>query len=65
MNFAVLSLFGGVFLATRRLSHMYMRYFVRDLVPFEQFKKREKQPWRSVIIVPATLLKLTLIHGFF
>ena len=27
----------------------------RDLLPFVQFKKREKHPWRSVI--PATLLE--------
>ena len=33
---------------------------LRDLVPFVQFKKREKHPWRSV-----TLLKLTFLHGCF
>ena len=31
-----------------------------DLVPVVQFKKREKHRWRIV-----TLLKLTLLHGFF
>ena len=42
-----------------------------DLVPFVQFKKREKHPWRSVNfskvtgLKPATLLKLTLLHGRF
>ena len=35
---------------------------LRDLVAFEQFKKPEKHPWRSV---PATLLKLALLHGCF
>ena len=30
---------------------------LRDLVPFEQFKKREKHPWRSA--------KLTLVRGCF
>ena len=25
-----------------------MRDALRDLVPFVQFKKREKRPWRSV-----------------
>ena len=35
---------------------------LRDLVPFVQFKKREKHPWRSK---PATLLKLTLLRGCF
>ena len=40
---------------------------LRDLVPFAQFKKREKHRWRSVILVtcrlkPATLLKLTLLY---
>ena len=44
---------------------------LRDLVPFLQFKKREKHPWRSVNFSkavgfkPATLLKLTLLHGCF
>ena len=31
-----------------------------DLVPFVQFKKCEKHPWRS-----ATLLRVTLLHGYF
>ena len=44
---------------------------LRDLVPFVQFKKREKHPWRSVNFSkvagwkPATLLRLTLLHGCF
>ena len=44
---------------------------MRDLVPFVQFKKREKHPCRSVDfskvagVKPATLLKLTLLHGYF
>ena len=33
---------------------------LHDLVPFLQFKKREKHPWRS-----ATLLKVTLLHERF
>ena len=33
---------------------------LRDLVPFAQFKNREKHPWRSV-----NLLKLTFLHGCF
>ena len=31
---------------------------LRDLVPFGQFKKREKHPWRSVTFK-------TLLHGCF
>ena len=31
---------------------------LHDLIPFTQFKKREKHPWSSV-----TLLKVTLLHG--
>ena len=31
-----------------------------DLVPFVQFEKREKQPWKSV-----TLLKVTFLHVCF
>ena len=38
---------------------------LRDLVLFVQFKNREKHPWRSVNFKPATLLKLTLLHGCF
>ena len=44
---------------------------LRDLVPFVQFKKREKHPWKDVTfskvasLKPATLLKLTLLHGYF
>ena len=39
-------------------------YALRSLVPFAQFKKREKHPWRRRRR-PATLLKLTLLHGCF
>ena len=42
---------------------------LRDLVPFLQFKKRKKHPWRNVFSKvagkPATLLKLTLLHECF
>ena len=44
---------------------------LRDLVPFVQFLKSEKHPWRSVNFSkvagfkPATLLKLTLLSGCF
>ena len=44
---------------------------LHNLVPFVQFKKREKRPWRIVNfgkvvgLNPATLLKLTLLHGCF
>ena len=34
---------------------------LRDLVPFAQFKKREKHPLRSATLV----LKVTLLHGCF
>ena len=35
-------------------------------VPFVQFKKREKHPWRSVNFSKvATFLKVTLLHGCF
>ena len=33
---------------------------LRDLVPFVQFKKREKQPWRCL-----TFVKVTFFHGCF
>ena len=33
---------------------------LHDLVPFVQFKKCEKHPWRS-----CRLLKVTLLHGCF
>ena len=40
----------------------------RNLVPFVQFKKCEKHPWRSATfskVASATLLKVTLLHGCF
>ena len=41
--------------------------FLRDLVPFVQFKKLEKRPWRSATLSkePATSLKVTLLHVCF
>ena len=36
---------------------------LRDLVPFVQFKKREKHPWRSVNF--SKVAKLTLLHDVF
>ena len=44
---------------------------LRDLVPFIQFKKREKHPWGSGTFSkvsgfkPATLLKVTFLRGCF
>ena len=39
---------------------------LRDLVPFVQFKKHEKHPWRSVTYSQsATLLNKTLLYGCF
>ena len=44
---------------------------LRYLVPFVQFKKRKKHPWRSVTFSkvagkkPTTSLKVTLLHGCF
>ena len=38
---------------------------LRDLVPFVQFKKREKHPWRSITFKPVTFLKVTLLYGCF
>ena len=41
---------------------------LHDMVAFVQFKKRKKHPWRSVdfsLLKPATLLKLTFLHGCF
>ena len=40
---------------------------LHDLVPFVQFKEREKQPWGSdtFSLKLATLLKVSLVHGCF
>ena len=35
---------------------------LRDLVPFIQFIKREKHPWRSVTFSKVTGLKITLLY---
>ena len=46
-------------------------WFLRDLIPFLQFKEREKHLWRSVTFSKvsrlkfAILLKETLLHGCF
>ena len=36
-----------------------------DLVPFVQFEKTEKHPWRSVNFSKVAVLKLTHLHGRF
>ena len=44
---------------------------LHDLVPFVRFKKREKHPWKNVVFGkvagfwPATLPKVTFLHGCF
>ena len=38
---------------------------LRNLVPFVQFKKREKHSWRSVNFSKVAGLKLTLVHDCF
>ena len=38
---------------------------LHDLVPFVQFKKREKHPWRSANFRKNACLKITLLHGCF
>ena len=38
---------------------------LHNLVPFAQFKKREKHPWKSVTFKPATLQKVSFLHGCF
>ena len=50
-------------------TRIYICDALRDSVPFVQFKKREKNPWRSVTFSkvagwkPATLVKVTLLYG--
>ena len=50
---------------------MIMCDALRDLVPFIQFKKPKKHPWRNFTFSkvagfkPATLLKVALLHGCF
>ena len=43
--------------------------YLRDLVPFVLFKKREKHPWRSISFSKDTgwsmQLKVTPLHGYF
>ena len=52
-------------------AHVEHIYSLRDLIPFVQFKKHEKHPWRSVNFSKVTrlklvtLLKLKLLHRFF
>ena len=50
---------------------LYICDALSDLVPFIQFKKREKHPWRSATFIKvaglktATLIKVVLLHGCF
>ena len=38
---------------------------VAGFLPFIQFKKREKHPWKSVTFSKVAGLKVTLLHGCF
>ena len=38
---------------------------LRYLVPFAQFKKSKKHPWRVMLLIRLQLLKVSLLHGFF
>ena len=38
---------------------------LRDLLPFVQFKKCEKHPWRRDTLSKVALLKVTLLHRCF
>ena len=52
MNILLVSLFSlckGISLPA--LFCMYIYDALRDLVPFVQFKKREKHPWRMLLLV--------------
>ena len=52
MNILLVSLFSlckGISLPG--LFFMYIYDALRDLVPFVQFKKREKHPWRMLLLV--------------
>ena len=55
----------GIQLPSKRFAANYfsiLTFNLRDLVPFIQFKKREKHLWRSVIF---GLLKVTSSTGVF
>ena len=59
-------IYGYDFVAPLTLDALHICGALRDLVPFVQFKLREKYPWRSVNFSKvAGLLKLTLLHGCF
>ena len=59
-------IYGYDFVAPLTLDAFHICGALRDLVPFVQFKLREKYPWRSVNFSKvAGLLKLTLLHGCF
>ena len=64
----------GVYFTLWKFNLHFFTYFIllwifelncgalRDLIPFVQFKNREKHPWRSVKF---RILKSTLLHGRF
>ena len=61
-----------MFFTHERIRRIHQLTFgaLRDLVPFVQFKEREKHPWRIVNFSKVagfslTLPKLILLHGYF
>ena len=43
---------------------MYIYDALRDLVPFVQFKKREKHPWRMLLLVELQC-KIPMVECYF
>ena len=44
---------------------LYICNVFRDLILFVQFKRREKDPWRSITFSKVAGLEVTLLHGYF
>ena len=73
-NFAVLQASGNIPEEIDRLHNWVIGVVnncgaLRDLLPFVQFKEREKHPWRCVTFSKVACvrlqLKVTLLHGCF
>ena len=65
MNILLVSLFSlckGISLPG--LFCMYIYDALRDLVPFVQFKKREKHPWRMLLLVELQC-KIPMVECYF
>ena len=57
-------IFCQIFLKDLMEYKIFLKDPLRSFIQFEQFKKREKHPWRSVASVKLQASRVTLFHGY-